>query len=47
MIVHARRADIRMAEPLLHLRDVGALIKRARSGGSARGVGTEPIHRLV
>ena len=44
MIVHPRRADIRVPEPLLNLRNIGASVQRIRRGRGAGGMRAESLH---
>jgi hypothetical protein len=45
MIVHPRRADVRVAEPFLDVGDVGTLIKRFGSRRCPDRVGPESVNR--
>lgn len=44
MVIDARGAYIRVAEPLLDLRDIGASVQGIRGGCDAGGMWTESLH---
>lgn len=44
MVVDAGGAHVRVAEPFLHLGDVGALVERIGGGRRARRVRAEALH---